>query len=126
MMCSNSYINHYIKVGQHPKCVISSIERAGQPLVKQAVSSAEICTQIELADLIMLQKRSKYNLDDMIFWLVCAYLHGTAEQNVEESDAALQRINHLISNGMPGGKTKVEQIIENVKRHYPEYIKNPS
>ena len=44
-MCSNSYLNHYIKVGQHPKCVISSIERAGQPLVKQAVSSAEICIQ---------------------------------------------------------------------------------
>lgn len=43
MMCSNSYLNHYIKVGQHPKCVVSSIERAGQPLVKQVVSSAEIC-----------------------------------------------------------------------------------
>ena len=43
MMCSNSYLNHYIKVGQHPKCVVSSIERAGQPLVKQTVSSAEIC-----------------------------------------------------------------------------------
>ena len=43
MMCSNSYRNHYIKVGQHPKCVVSSIERAGQPLVKQTVSSAEIC-----------------------------------------------------------------------------------
>lgn len=43
MMCSNSYRNHYIKVGQHPKCVVSSIERAGQSLVKQTVSSAEIC-----------------------------------------------------------------------------------
>ncbi|MDO4515019.1 MAG: ferritin family protein [Lachnospiraceae bacterium] len=43
MMCSNSYLNHYIKVGQLPKCVISSIEMAGQPLVKRAVSSAEIC-----------------------------------------------------------------------------------
>ena len=45
MMCSNSYRNHYIKVGQHPKCVVSSIERAGQPLVKQVVSSAEICSR---------------------------------------------------------------------------------
>ena len=44
MMCSNSYLNHYIKVGQLPKCVISSIEMAGQPLVKRAVSSAEICS----------------------------------------------------------------------------------
>lgn len=43
MMCSNSYLNHYIKVGQLPKCVISSIEMAGQPLVKRAVSSAKIC-----------------------------------------------------------------------------------
>ena len=46
MMCSNSYRNHYIKVGQHPKCVVSSIERAGQPLVKQTVSSAEICNSM--------------------------------------------------------------------------------
>ena len=42
-MCSNSYLNHYIKVGQLPKCVISSIEMAGQPLAKWAVSSAKIC-----------------------------------------------------------------------------------
>ena len=44
MMCSNSYLNHYIKVGQLPKCVISSSEMAGQPLAKRAVSSAKICS----------------------------------------------------------------------------------
>ena len=52
MMCSNSYLNHYIKVGQLPKCVISSIEMAGQPLVKRAVSSAKICS---LATIIRFQ-----------------------------------------------------------------------
>ena len=54
MMCSNSYRNHYIKVGQHPKCVVSSIERAGQSLVKQTVSSAEICKKEVVYTEIML------------------------------------------------------------------------
>lgn len=61
MMCSNSYINHYIKVGQHPKCVVSSIERAGQPLMKQAVSSAEICSHEALMEIDY--KQVEYNMD---------------------------------------------------------------
>ena len=75
------------------------------------------------ADMIMLAKKSKYTLDDMVFWLVCAYLHGN--QAEEESNAALQRINHLISNGMPGGKAYVEKVLDNVKRNYQVYLKKP-
>ena len=47
MMCSNSYLNQHIKVGQLSKCVINSIEMAGQLLAKRAVSSAKICNQQE-------------------------------------------------------------------------------
>ena len=43
-MCSNSYLNHYIKVGQLPKCMVSYIESTGQLLMKRVVSSSDICT----------------------------------------------------------------------------------
>ena len=43
-MCSNSYLNHYIKVGQLPKCMVSCVESTGQLLMKRVVSSSEICT----------------------------------------------------------------------------------
>ena len=43
----------------------------------------------------------------------------------EESNAALQRINHLINNGMPGGKAYVEKVLDNVKRNYQVYLKKP-
>lgn len=44
-MCSNSYLNHYIKVGQLPKCMVSCVESTGQLLMKRVVSSSEICTE---------------------------------------------------------------------------------
>ena len=65
-MCSNSYFNHYIKVGQLPKCVISSSEMAGQPLAKRAVSSAKICRKSNMS---MTQEKMYMNVDD-----VCAVL----------------------------------------------------
>ena len=85
MMCSNSYRNHYIKVGQHPKCVVSSIERAGQPLVKQTVSSAEICNQIMKNNIVIrLEEKSEYceveNLVRDSFWNV--YRSGCLEHYV--------------------------------------------
>ena len=98
-------------------------EQKAMKYFEMAAKQGDAKSQVELADMIMLAKKSKYTLDDMVFWLVCAYLHGN--QAEEESNAALQRINHLISNGMPGGKAYVEKVLDNVKRNYQVYIKNP-
>ena len=65
MMCSNSYLNHYIKVGQLPKCVISSIEMADQPLAKRAVSSAKICNLIVIELLLLL-----LSIEEILFGLI--------------------------------------------------------
>lgn len=96
-------------------------EQKAMKYFEMAAKQGDAKSQVELADMIMLAKKSKYTLDDMVFWLVCAYLHGN--QAEEESNAALQRINHLISNGMPGGKAYVEKVLDNVKRNYQVYLK---
>lgn len=98
-------------------------EQKAMKYFEMATKQGDAKSQVELADMIMLAKKSKYTLDDMVFWLVCAYLHGN--QAEEESNAALQRINHLISNGMPGGKAYVEKVLDNVKRNYQVYLKKP-
>lgn len=98
-------------------------EQKAMKYFEMAAKQGDAKSQVELADMIMLAKKSKYTLDDMVFWLVCAYLHGN--QAEEESNAALQRINHLISNGMPGGKAYVEKVLDNVKRNYQAYLKKP-
>ena len=98
-------------------------EQKAMKYFEMAAKQEGVKSQVELADMIMLAKKSKYTLDDMVFWLVCAYLHGN--QAEEESNAALQRINHLISNGMPGGKAYVEKVLDNVKRNYQVYLKKP-
>lgn len=98
-------------------------EQKAMKYFEMAAKQGDAKSQVELADMIMLAKNSKYTLDDMVFWLVCAYLHGN--QAEEESNAALQRINHLISNGMPGGKAYVEKVLDNVKRNYQVYLKKP-
>lgn len=98
-------------------------EQKAMKYFEMAAKQGDAKSQVELADMIMLAKKSKYTLDDMVFWLVCAYLHGS--QAEEESNAALQRINHLISNGMPGGKAYVEKVLDNVKRNYQIYLKKP-
>lgn len=43
---------------------------------------------------------------------------------LKKSNDALQRINHFISNGIPGGKVHVEQTSDNVKRKHRDYLKN--
>ena len=98
-------------------------EQKAMKYFEMAAKQGDAKSQVELADMIMLAKKSKYTLDDMVFWLVCAYLHGN--QAEEESNAALQRINHLISNGMPGGKAYVEKVLDNIKRNYQVYLKKP-
>ena len=84
--------------------------------------------QIELANLICTSKSNKHSVDDMLFWLVCAYLHKDKnDPNVQEdSEHAREIINGIIQAGLPGGLERVEKIIDKVEKNYPEYLKNPS
>lgn len=98
-------------------------EQKAMKYFEMASKQGDAKSQVELADMIMLAKKSKYTLDDMVFWLSCAYLHGKVAE--KESNDALQRINHLISNGIPGGKARIEQTLADVKRNHQDYLKNP-
>lgn len=98
-------------------------EQKAMKYYEMAAKQGDAKSQIELANMIMLAKRSEYTLDDVVFWLVCAYLHG--DQAEEESKVALQILNRLIGNGMPGGKAYVEKILDNVKRNYQGYLRRP-
>ena len=98
-------------------------EQKAMKYFEMASKQGDAKSQVELADMIMLTPKSKYTLDDMVFWLSCAYLHGKASE--KESNDALQRINHLISNRIPGGKARIEQTLEDVKRNHQDYLKNP-
>ena len=51
-------------------------EQKAMKYFEMAAKQGDAKSQVELADMIMLAKKSKYTLDDMVFWLVCAYLHG--------------------------------------------------
>ena len=42
-----------------------------------------------------------------------------------DSNVALQRLNTLIESGLPGGKARIEETINTVKKQYPTYLKNP-
>lgn len=98
-------------------------EQKAMKYFEMAAKQGDAKSQVELADMIMLAKKSKYTMDDIVFLLVCAYLHG--DQAEKESNVALQRINHLISNGMPGGKARIEKMLDDVKRDYQGYLRNP-
>lgn len=97
-------------------------EQKAMKYFEMAAKQGDAKSQIELADMIML-KKTKYTLDDMVFWLCCAYMHG--EEAKKESNDALRRINNLISNGIPGGKARIEKTLNDVKRNYSGYLKSP-
>lgn len=100
-------------------------EQKAMKYFEMAAKQGDAKSQIELADMIMLSKRTKYTLDDMVFWLGCSYLHGLNNEAKEESEGALERLNHLINNGLPGGKERVEKTLENIHKNYQNYLKNP-
>lgn len=79
--------------------------------------------QIALGDMNIINKGPQYSLDQGLFWIVCAYLHGSNAP--EESDKAKKRLNRLLSTGLPGGKGRIEEIMENIKVNYTSYIRNP-
>lgn len=98
-------------------------EQKAMKYFEMAAEQGDAASQVELADMIILAKKSKYTMNDVVFLLVCAYLHG--DQAEKESNIALQRINQLINNGMPGGKARIEKMLDDVKRDYQGYLRNP-
>lgn len=71
-------------------------EQKAMKYFEMAAEQGDAASQVELADMIILAKKSKYTMNDVVFLLVCAYLHG--DQAEKESNIALQRINQLINN----------------------------
>ena len=100
-------------------------EKKAMEYFEMAARQGDAKSQIELADMIVLSKKTKYSMEDMIFWLACAYLHRLNKQADEESEAAFKRLNHFIKNGLPGGNEYVEKVFEYVKNNYPKYIEDP-
>lgn len=98
-------------------------EQKAMKYFEMAAKQGDARSQIELADMIMLAKKTNYTLDDIVFWLSCAYLHG--KTSAKESNDALQRLNNLIGSGIPGGKARIEKMVDEVKRNYQSYIENP-
>lgn len=79
--------------------------------------------QIELGDAYLGGIGVKADLGEGLFWLVCAYLHG--EDDAEVGNAAVERLNSLIHSGMPGGRERVDDVMNDIKTHYPQYTKEP-
>lgn len=68
-----------------------------------------------------LGKGTKERLENSPFGLCCAYLHGDSDP--QASNDALDRLNELISLGIPGGKPRVEKKLQEVQQQYPSYWK---
>ena len=77
-MCSNSYLNHYIKVGQLPKCMVSCVESTGQLLMKRVVSSSEICTHA----MHMTKEISNSDVRDQLLVKLSLHLAGINEDKI--------------------------------------------
>lgn len=99
-------------------------EQKAMKYYEMAARQGQAKSQLELADLIWNSKNSKYSLEDMLFWMVCAYLHNPKEA-YEESEMARTKLNALIKSGLPEGKPRVDEVIDNVKKQYTIYLKNP-
>lgn len=121
-----AYAQYLLAVLYHNRKIgLFFCEQKAMKYYEMAARQGDAKSQIQLADLIWKDKNSKYSLNDMIFWLVCAYLHRLNNESMEESNVALQRLNTLIESGLPGGKARIEETINTVKKQYPTYLKNP-
>lgn len=90
---------------------------------EKAAKQGHAKAQIELANMNILKEGAQYSLEKGIFWLVCAYLHGTEAE--EDSNKAKKGLDSLLKSGLPGGLKRVEEVIEDVKKKYPSYIHSP-
>lgn len=82
----------------------------------QAAKQGHAKAQLALGNLYIIEEE---DLNEGLFWLVCAYMQ---DNSPEESSAAKDRIDTLVNSGMPGGKARVEQVMAEVRKKYPQYI----
>lgn len=90
---------------------------------EMAAKQGHAKSQIELANMIMTGNHNGYTLDDVVFWLSCAYLH--VDNAPKESADALKLLNHLVDNGIPGGSEFILDVMNNARCNYPQYLDNP-
>lgn len=93
---------------------ISYFEKAA----KQGLAKA----QVALGDIYMFERKE---IDNAIFWWVCAYMHGESASN--DSNEAMNRLNELIQSGVQGGRERVDQMIEKISENkYIQYRQEPN
>ena len=89
---------------------------------ERAAKQGQARAQVELGDIYMFQKQE---IDNAIFWWVCAYLHG--ESALQDSNNAKERLDDLVKSGVPGGQGRISRMMETVKEsRYSQYRQNPS
>ncbi len=96
-------------------------EKKAFSLFEKAAMQGHAGAQVQLGDCYFLGKGTKESVENSLFWLCCAYLHGDSDP--QASNDALDRLNKLISLGMPGGKPRVEKKLQEVQQQYPSYCK---
>ena len=98
-------------------------ERKAMQYFEMAAKQGHAKSQIELANMIMTGDHNGYSLDDVVFWLSCAYLH--VDNAPKESADALTLLNHLVDNGIPGGSEYILDVMNDARCNYPQYLDNP-
>ena len=76
--------------------------------------------QIDLSELMF--KDDSATVDDVLFWLACAYLH----KGTKESQQANKIMQGMVERNIPGGKERIIEKVEEVKNGYSQYLKNSS
>lgn len=115
-MMGMMYKNELIGMFSIDKKAFTYFEKAA----KQGLGKA----QIELGDAYIGGIGVRANLGEGLFWLACAYLHGRNDPDV--GNAAVERLNSLVNSGVPGGKERINDIMDDIRLRYPQYIKEPN
>ena len=91
--------------------------------LEKASKQGHAKAQLLLGDINLKNNGIHYSLENGLFWYICAYMHGNNAK--EESQEAMNKLNKMLSIGLPGGKERIDKIIKFIKVKYPLYIENP-
>lgn len=80
--------------------------------------------QIELACYYLAGDSKSIQLEKGLFWACCAFMHD--KQADAEADQAQNILNDMIRAGLPGGKRRLDKMMETIRKKYPQYIQNPT